>query len=142
MLRNNVLMVGTQVSLEVSVSGTGIPFNGFTDNPTLQSGSAPSVTFIVWDKTRKKFLACLMEDTSTFLFYQSWNGNDAYTNIDDYTMFLNNGDDYNQTYIWIDGELYRDKLTGNANVQTFAATGNIGNLAQGSFEFVGNGALQ
>ena len=34
-----------------------------------------------------------------------------------------------------------DTLTGSAIVRTWRASGNIGNLAQGSFQFRGNGAL-
>ena len=70
----NALMVGTQVSLEFGVEGDGLPFGGFVDNPTLQSGACPTTpTAIVWDKTRKKFLAFLY--SGDYLFYQTWEGN-------------------------------------------------------------------
>lgn len=141
-LRSNVLMVGTTVELEVSIERKGDKtFQGFVDNPTLQSDSAQTWTYIVWDKTRKKFLACLYEGGSNFYFYQNWNGSAAYTDIDDYTAFLDNNDSDGTVYTYIDGDLYAEKLTGNANVQEFDAVGNIGNLAQGTFNFVGNGEL-
>ena len=135
------LVVGTQVSLEFCVEGKGVMFGGFTSNPTLESGACPTTpTSIVWDKTRKKFLACLY-DAPNFFFYESWEGQEPYTNIEDYQLFMCEGQPYRQTFTWVDGELYSENLSGNANVQAYEAVGTVGNLAQGSFRFMGNGPL-
>jgi hypothetical protein len=135
----NALMVGTQVSLEFGVEGDGLPFGGFVDNPTLQSGACPTTpTAVVWDKTRKKFLAFLY--SSDFLFYQTWEGNQPYVGMQDYQTFRNT-EQNDETYTWVDGDLYAEKLSGTANVQAYEAVGTVGNLAQGSFKFIGSGAL-
>ena len=148
------LLVGSQVELSFCVIGEkGLPFAGFTDNPTLEIGTAPTVFAVVWDKTRKKFLAVMIDFSETpwaYYYYETWEavdiwpGSAAYTNIDDYQTFFDiDGaqSDLNLVYTWVEGDLYAEKLTGNANVQTFEAVGNIGNLAQGTFSFIGNGAL-
>ena len=135
------LIVGTQVSLEFCVEGKGVTFGGFASNPTLESGDCPTTpTYIVWDKTRKKFLACLY-NAPDFYFYESWEGQAPYTNIEDYQLFMCEGEPYKQTFTWVDGELYAENLSGNANVQAYEAVGTVGNLAQGSFRFMGNGPL-
>ena len=54
-----------------------------------------------------------------------------------YDMFNYNG----VTYTYYNGELMAEKLTGNANVVTWRGVGTLGNLAQGSFDFNGNGPL-
>ena len=41
----------------------------------------------------------------------------------------------------VQSDMSGDTLTGSAIVRTWRASGNIGNLAQGSFHFRGNGAL-
>ena len=41
----------------------------------------------------------------------------------------------------VQSDMSGDTLTGSAIVRTWRASGNIGNLAQGSFQFRGNGAL-
>lgn len=135
-------MVGTKVSLSLCIEGQGdLPFIGFVDNPTLQSGSCPDVSGILWDKTRKKFLALLYEMPSIFYFYETWDGNSAYTNVQDYTTFINEGSIDREVYTFVDGGLYAEKLTGNANVETWQASGAVGSLAQGQFTFRGTGPL-
>ena len=44
-------------------------------------------------------------------------------------------------YVYYNGDLHAEKLTGNANVVTWRTQGTVGNLCQGSVRFNGNGAL-
>ena len=125
----NALMVGTQVSLEFGVEGDGLPFGGFVDNPTLQSGACPTTpTAVVWDKTRKKFLAFLYD--GSYLFYQTWEGNQPYVGMQDYQTFCNT-EQHNETYTCVDGDLYAELsqllyVFGNADEHGVVQTGVAG----------------
>ena len=142
-IRTPATMVGTTVSLSLCIEGQGdLPFVGFVSNPTLQSGTLDSPNGgISWDKTRKKFLALWMPSLSEFFFYEHWNNDSAYTSPDDFQTFVDKGDVNNSVYTYIDGDLYAEKLTGNANVETWQADGAVGSLAKGSFQFRGTGPL-
>lgn len=136
-LRSNIQLVGTQITLEMSVKGdVGLPFDGFVDNVTIeQSSYAGTPDAIYWDKTAKKFLAKV--GTLNPKYYQSWSNGAAYISPSDYDCYSYNND----TYIYMNSNLNVDKLSGNAIVTTWKCTATRGNLAQGSFEFLGNGAL-
>ena len=62
----------------------------------------------------------------------------GYTSPSDGSMFHTPD---NTVYTYYNENLHVEKLTGNANVVTWRVTGTVGNLAQGSFQFNGNGAL-
>lgn len=141
-IRTPATMVGTTVSLSLCIEGQGdLPFVGFVSNPTLQSGTLNRPDIICWDKTRKKFLALWLASLSEYYFYETWEGNSAYTNIQDFTTFIDNGSSNREVYTYLNGDLYAEKLTGNANVETWQADGAIGSLAKGSFQFRGTGPL-
>ena len=139
-------MVGTAVTLSMEVDGNvGRPFNGFVDNPTLESGSTTS-PYIVWDKTRKKFIGQYINRQGDRYYYEHWPTELLYTNLTNYQHFciydeFDEDHPYGSVYTYYNGDLHAEKLTGQANVVEWRATGSVGNLCQGSFRFNGNGAL-
>lgn len=139
-LLSNIQMAGTQTTLEMSVKGdVGLPFDGFVNGETTEQQSySGTPNAIFWDKTRKKFLAMVQESPLTLpKYYLNWSEGAAYISPSDYGCFSYNND----TYVYLNSNLNVDKLSGNAIVTTWKCTATRGNLAQGSFEFLGNGAL-
>lgn len=133
-------MVGTAVTLSVEIEGqTGKEFSEFLDNPTLETDAATAITGMGWDKTRKKFIAVRWRYHASTLYYDnySFDGSAAYSSPSDGDMFYYQG----KVYTYYNGDLHAEKLTGMANVVTWRVAGTVGNLAQGSFQFNGNGAL-
>ena len=137
-----IQMVGTSVSLEMCIEGEiGLPFGGFVDNVTLESGTIDEgdEEFILWDKTRKKFVyEYFIPRPTVDEFYENWLNDTKYKNISDGQLFYDNN---LKVYSYYNGDLHAEKLTGNANVVTWRTQGTVGNLCQGSFRFNGNGAL-
>ena len=144
-MRIPATMVGTTVSLSLCIEGQGdYGFIGFVNNPTLESGSGPSDCAAIWDKTRKKFLGAKVyyqDQEWTWFYFETWAGNSDYTNLQDYTTFINEGSTDREVCTFVDGDLYAEKLTGNANVETWQGDGAVGSLAKGSFQFRGTGPL-
>lgn len=131
-------MVGTTVSLEVGLRGTGLPFSLIVDNVPVESGAYEGTpTAVVWDKTQKMFLGVVSSPGST-KYYDEWTGSEAYSDPSDYDMFT---DTNGVTYTWINSDLTAEKLTGSADVLSWDCQGSVGHLATGDFEFGGNGAL-
>lgn len=133
-------MVGTSVSLDVSIKGeAGLPFAGFVDNVEVSEEGA--YNSIVWDKTRKKFLFKYTSHYTGEVHYHLTTSGpydmSGYTSPSDGDMFYYQG----KVYTYYNGNLHAEKLTGSANVVNWRVTGTVGNLAQGSFQFNGNGAL-
>ena len=136
-----IQMVGTSVSLEMCIEGEiGLPFAGFVDNVAV--GESGSYNSIVWDKTRKKFLFKYTSHyTGEVTYYLTANvpyDMSGYTSPSDGSIFHTPN---NTVYTYYNENLHAEKLTGSANVVTWRVTGTVGNLAQGSFQFNGNGAL-
>ena len=135
-------MVGVDVTLTICVVNIGLPFRYFlTTSPTVESVSALSVDFVVWDDQAKRFLGC--KDSKYILnrkYYNVWTGCEPYTNAPNGSKF----------YIASTGATYRltanglseEKLTGTAIVKEWRLTATRGNLAQGSFRFEGVGPLE
>ena len=136
-LLSNIQMAGTQTTLEMSVKGdVGLPFDGFVNGETTEQQSyAGTPDAIYWDKTAKKFLGKVGAINPKY--YQNWSDGAAYISPIDYNFYSYNND----TYVYLNSNLNADKLSGNAIVITWKCTATRGNLAQGSFEFLGNGAL-
>lgn len=136
-LLSNIQMGGTQITLEMSVKGdVGLPFDGFVNGETTEQQSyAGTPDAIYWDKTAKKFLGKVGAINPKY--YLNWSDGAAYISPSDYDCFSYNND----TYVYLNSNLNADKLSGNAIVTTWKCTATRGNLAQGSFEFLGNGAL-
>lgn len=134
-------MVGTTVSLSMEVDGDlGKSFQGFVDNVSVEQSSLPApAQAIYWDKTNKRFVAMFQSSPMVVpKYYMSWQNGESYMSPSDYDIFSYNGD----VYTWLANDLAIEKMSGNANVVTWRATGAVGNLAQGSFQFNGNGALE
>ena len=132
---------GTSVSLDVIIADeVGLPFAGFVDNVAV--GESGAYNSIVWDKTRKKFLFKYTSHyTGEVTYYLTPSGPYdmlGYTSPTDGSMFYTPD---NAVYTYYSGNLHTEKLTGMANVVTWRVAGTVGNLAQGSFQFNGNGAL-
>ena len=133
-------IVGTTVSLSMEVEGEyGSHFDEFVNNVNVEDEGA-SYDKIVWDKTRKKFLFKFTShysgQTTYYLDFSPYDMS-KYTSPSDGDTFNLNG----QVYTYYNGDLHAEKLTGQANVVEWRGTGAVGNLAQGSFRFNGNGEL-
>ena len=138
-LLNNIQMVGKSVTLEMGVTGAGLPFDGFVDNVSVEQQSLPSpAQAIYWDKTNKRFVAMFQSSPLVVpKYYMNWINGDRYITPSSYDLFLYD----NATYLWLNSDLSAEKLTGSAIVTTWNGTFTKANLAQGSFEFLGDGAL-
>ena len=135
-------IVGTSVSLSMEMEGkVGLQFGGFVDNVVLESGTINEgdVQSISWDKTRKKFVyEFFLVRPPVYSFYGNWLNDTKYKNISNGQLFY---DDNFKVYSYYNGDLHAEKMTGTANVVAWRPQGTVGNLAQGSFQFKGNGAL-
>lgn len=138
-------IVGTTVTLDVCIEGAyGTEFNRIVDNPSLEEGILEDVSYMVWDKTRKKFLAVSHHRPRPAAYYENYtfDGSSVYSSPQDGDVFyINSVTDPEDVYTYYSGNLHAEKLTGNANVVNWRVVGTVGNLAQGSFQFNGNGAL-
>lgn len=135
----NTEMVGKEVAIDLNVSGeVGLPFDDFVDNVTIEQQSlAIAPDAIYWDKTRKKFLAAKIQALQPTKYYVNWLGGSRYIIPSDYDVFTANGN----SYIYMNSNLNADRLTGNAIITKWNGKFTKMSLAQGSFEFLGNGAL-
>ena len=136
-------MVGTVVTLRMQVAGElGLPFHGKVSNVTIQSGSVQEVEEVVWDTTNKKFLGVFYTQHFEAYYYETWGAlagvpNAASSNYVAGALYHYNQDVYRLTST----NLILEALQGSAIVQEWDVSGNVGNLAQGSFSFLGKGAL-
>ena len=135
-------MVGVDVTLIICIANTGLPFRYFlTTSPTVESVSALSVDFVVWDDQAKRFLGC--KDSQSILnrkYYTSWLGREPYTEAPVGSKFCLTST--GSTYKLTASGLVEAKLTGTAIVKEWRLTATRGNLAQGSFRFEGVGPLE
>lgn len=150
-------MVGQTVELSVDMMYENtVPFRGFVDGVTIQSGSTvinPNNDWIYYDTVN----LCFVIDTING-YYKEWTYSDgrinrfAFNNVNDNVLYENIGTGD------IKGEYYKadnkNKLTqtytltrrdtirkGNAIVIQWKGTFTVLNLSQGSFEFTGSGPL-
>lgn len=136
-IAHNAQMVGTKVSLVCCIEGAdGLPFYGIVNNPTIASGTDSNPSRFMWDKTRKKFLS--FHTSPSVAFYESWDGYSQYASPSDYQSFISPAQ---TVYTYLNGDLTAEKLTGDANVETWQVSGAVGSLAQGQFTFRGTGPL-
>lgn len=141
----NIAMVGTQVTVSMGIEdNSGSPIRSFVDNVTITTPeeTITSADWMVWDKTRKLFLAVGRSTRPVMtLYYQDyqWSGSSAYSNPQDGALFYD--DNSNEVYVYYDGDLHAERLTGMANVTEWRASGSVGSLSQGSFRFNGTGPL-
>lgn len=146
-IARSISMVGTTVSLSMDVEGDfGIPFHGFVDDVSTSSstytGGIQYIEGIFWDKTNKTFVL-RVNIRGNIVYYTSWDVTGYSYDPADYAS-PSDGDMYyynSLSYTYYNGDLHTERLTGSANVVAWRGTGTIGNLAQGSFQFNGNGPL-
>lgn len=134
---HNAQMVGTKVSLVCCIEGAdGLPFYELINNPPLASGIDTNPSRFVWDKIRKEFLS--FHTSPSVVFYEHWVGFSQYASPSDYQTFITPSQ---TVFTYLDGDLMSEKLTGDANVETWQTSGAVGSLAQGQFTFRGTGPL-
>lgn len=126
------------VTLRMKVAdGDALSFDGYVNNVTItqQSYTPTSSSKIYWDSTRKKFVISNGAALNT-KYYLSWSGGYDYMNPE-MRLFSYNGD-----YLTVaNGELINEILQGSAFCKTAKVTASEGNLSQGSFVWIGKGAL-
>ena len=139
---DSAAMVGTVVTLRMQVRGQmGLPFDGFLNNPTLEEETlTEEPTAIKWDLTRHRFIAELEFDPFGTTYYGVWPNSIVYVTPSLGSLFY---DRSHQKNVYKKGttDLEPEALQGNAIVKGWKCTATVGNLAQGSFQFQGAGAL-
>jgi hypothetical protein len=133
-------MVGTVVTMKMQVQGEiGLPIDGIVSDVSVQQQSlATTPDAIVWDSTRKAFLA-KTGSGFTITYYLSWTGSSPYTNATAGMLFYNSTS--KAVYKKTTNDLLPEALQGSAIVREWRITGTLEDLAQGSFQFKGKGAL-
>jgi hypothetical protein len=142
---NGAAMVGTQVTLRMQVSGDniGMPLGGMVSDVTTQSGTLSSPNAVVWDTTNKIFLGRSLNSLHQYEYYEDWEANNMFPDADEYneavdgTLFNLFGAIYRKA----GDDLIQEALQGTAIVKDWKVTATLGNLAAGSFQFQGVGAL-
>ena len=149
-------MVGQVVTLAMDIIYKDtVEFQQFVENVTIQSGSVsvnPAFPWIVYDTVHKLFLA---EEGG--MYYQTWTYSDgsfnpfAYGAVNDNRIyeFVGTGDVTGEYYKAVKNsqqqnyDLVRRDTTrqGQAIVRQWSGTFSLGNLAQGSYKFLGKGPL-
>ena len=135
-------MVGTVVTLRMQVRGQiGLPFDGFLNNPALEEETlTEEPTAIIWDLTRHRFIAEFEFAPFGTTYYGVWPNSIVYVTPSLGSLFY---DRSHQKNVYKKGttDLEPEALQGNAIVKGWKCTATVGNLAQGSFQFQGAGAL-
>ena len=133
-----LLKAGHVVTLRMKVAdGDALPFDGYVSNGTItqQSYTPTSSSKYYWDTARKKFVVS-NGATPNPKYYLSWSGGYEYMNPE-MRLFSYSGD-----YLTVaNGELVKDILEGSAICKTAKVTATVDNLSQGSFSWLGKGAL-
>ena len=139
---DSAAMVGTVVTLRMQVRGQmGLPFDGFLNNPTLEEETlTEEPTAIKWDTTRHRFIAEFEFDPFGTTYYGVWPNSIVYVTPSLGSLFYNRSN-YKNVYKKGTTDLVPEALQGSAIVREWKVTGTLGNLAQGSFQFQGKGAL-
>jgi hypothetical protein len=114
----------------------GLPFSGLVAPASVLDYGGPDI--IVWDTSRKKFLGEFIDfRTGDFEYYLSWEEGERYMNPSDGDFFTYQG----VTYMYLNGDLVPEKLTGTALVTGCQITATRGTLAQCSITLLGSGEL-
>lgn len=143
-VEQDALSVGTEVQLSVDVTSMdgaeGLPFEGFVHDVIVQQTSTTASGTVVYDDVTNRFV--LKVRPLSPRYYQHWQGDEQYVTPTSGAYFL---DTTTQTlYRWFDESLMpaTTAMTGSAFVREFKCTATVGDLAQGSFSFLGNGPLE
>lgn len=138
-ITDGLSMIGTQVTLRMQVKGEfGLPFEDFeTHNPSLENYQlTEEPTNILWDTTRKQFIALLITEDFEDLYFSIWPGAAQYTQLGYYYQRASK-----RVYRKTATNLIPEALQGSAIVKDWKITATLGNLSQGSFQFHGVGPL-
>jgi hypothetical protein len=141
---DSAAMVGTVVTLRMQVRGEiGLPFRDKVSDVTVEvGGDDVEPMAIVWNTTTKQFLAFRRTTRPAAVHYfDVWSGSSAYTSAAEGTLFYMNGNNNNNIFKKTATDLIPEALQGTAIVRNWKVVGTLGNLAQGSFQFQGKGAL-
>ena len=141
-ITNGLAMVGTVATLRMQLRGQiGLPFDGFLNNPTLEEETlTEEPTAIIWDLTRHRFIAEFEFEPFGTTYYGVWPNSIVYVTPSLGSLFY---DRSHQENVYKKGttDLEPEALQGDAIVKGWKCTATVGNLAQGSFQFQGAGAL-
>lgn len=144
--QSDIPKVGAAV--QIIVTALNIPnsyyFEGFVQNVTvLQQSYAGVPEAIVFDTTSNNFVARVTSGTPPLLttkYYLGWsNKPTAFTTPSQIYKYINAGNVYDWNGTLVQTLAYT--LKGNATVKRCRISGTVGSLAQGSFEFLGNGPI-
>jgi hypothetical protein len=141
---DSAAMVGTVVTLRMQVAGElGLPFREKVNNVVVEEGSAEIEPLaVVWNTTTNQFLGWVRNTRpASSHYYNLWSGSSAYTSAAEGTLFYMNGNNNNNIFKKTATDLIPEALQGSAIVRNWKVVGTLGNLAQGSFQFQGKGAL-
>jgi hypothetical protein len=141
---DSAAMVGTVVTLRMQVAGElGLPFREKVNNVVVEEGSAEIEPLaVVWNTTTNQFLGWVRNTRpASSHYYNLWSGSSAYTSAAEGTLFYMNGNNNNNIFKKTATDLIPEALQGTAIVRNWKVVGTLGNLAQGSFQFQGKGAL-
>ena len=141
---DSAAMVGAVVTLRMQVRGQlGLQFSNKVSDVTVEEGNDDIVPmYIVWNTTTKQFLGWVRTTRpAASHYYNLWSGSSAYTNAVEGTLFHMEGDASNDVFRKTATDLVLEALQGSTIVRNWKVVGTLGNLAQGSFQFQGKGAL-
>lgn len=139
---SDVLKVGTDVTLTMKLPLSALPnvgFLGIYDQDDIFDTQARYNDGVYWSSDRNCFVCW---DAVAQHYYTSWpNMSQHYSNPKSDCFYINQGASY-APYMYNGQTLVRAKMIqGSARVTDFDIQAAVGSLAQGSFQFLGNGAL-
>lgn len=137
-----VLKVGTDVTLTMKLPISALPnigFLGIYDLDDIFDTQARNNDGVYWSSERNCFVC---KDNTAGHYYMSWaNMSEHFSNPKSDSYYINLGASY-APYMYTGQTLVRaNMIQGVARVTDFDIQSAVGSLAQGSFQFLGNGAL-
>lgn len=139
---SDVLKVGTDVTLTMKLPLSALPnvgFLGIYDQDDIFDTQARNNDGVYWSSDRNCFVCW---DAVAQHYYTSWpTMSEHYSNPKSDCFYINQGASY-APYMYTGQTLVRaNMIQGAARVTDFDIQSAVGSLAQGSFQFLGNGAL-
>lgn len=143
-INDGIDMVGTNVIIEIAnvqlgESSQALPFAGTVSGVTTETSSTTADGVIMWDTANLIFVKRVGDSALTYKYYMSWEGGSAYITPSEGDVFYDTTD--GAMYIYSSEDLETMNRTGGAIVKSWRGTFTRGNLAQGSFTFLGTGPL-
>lgn len=143
-INDGIDLVGTSVTLSIEnvqlgTSSQALPFAGTVSDAAIEDTSTTQDGDILWDDANLYFVKRVGSSALDYKYYISWQSGDDYMSPSDGDIFYNEED--GSMYEYDGSDLISMNRTGTAIVKTWRGTFTRGNLAQGSFSFLGSGAL-